>query len=172
MCKAGHILASASDSPSSQTDPVHPDPSKMDGHLVVDILTLCFVVVVAFLYLVFRTWMKRKAAAAAREAEEAAAAAAALAVHTEATQTDVPLFFGLDDAVNRLHQKLTSHQHRLDSIEAYRLEMVNFNRLLSLLPFPRPNLPKMDEDHQDPADQLDGSGDDLGNENWTKYPPV
>ena len=104
MCKAGHSLASASDSPSSQTDPVHPDPSKMDGHLVVDILTLCFVVVVAFIYLVFRTWMKRKAAAAAREAEEAAAAAAALAVHTEATQTDVPLFFGLDDAVNRLHQ--------------------------------------------------------------------
>ena len=172
MCKAGYSLASASDSPSSQTDPVHPDPSKMDGHLVVDILTLCFVVVVAFLYLVFRTWMKRKAAAAAREAEEAAAAAAALAVHSEATQTDVPLFFGLDDAVNRLHQKLTSHQHRLDSIEAHRLEMVNFNRLVSLLPFPRPNLPKMDENHQDPADQLDGSGDDLENENWTKYPPV
>ena len=106
MCKAGHSLASASDSPSSQTDPVHPDPSKMDRHLVVDILTLCFVVVVAFIYLVFRTWMKRKAAAAAREAEEAAAAAAALAVHTESTQTDVPLFFGLDDAVNRLHKKL------------------------------------------------------------------
>ena len=78
MCKAGHSLASASDSPSSQTDPVHPDPSKMDGHLVVDILTLCFVVVVAFLYFVFRTWQKRKAAAAAREAEEAAAAAAFL----------------------------------------------------------------------------------------------
>ena len=72
MCKAGHSLASAPDSPGSQTDPVHPVPSKMDGHLVVDILTLCFVVVVAFIYLVFRTWMKRKAAAAAREAEEAA----------------------------------------------------------------------------------------------------
>ena len=172
MCKPGHSLASASDSPGSQTDPDLPVPSKMNGHLVVDIITLCFVVVVAFLYLVFRSWQKRKAAAAAREAEEAAAAAAALAVQTEATQTDVPLFFGLDDAVNRLHQKLTSHQHRLDSIEAYRLEMVNFNRLLSLLPFPRPHLPKMDEDHQDPADLLDGSGDDLGNENWTKYPPV
>ena len=172
MCKAGHSLPSDSDSPGSQTDPVHSDPSKMDGHLFVDIFTLCFVVVVVFLYLVFRTWKKRKAAAAAREAEEAAAAAAALAVHTESTQTDVPLFFGLDDAVNRLHQKLTSHQHRLDSIEAYRLEMVNFNRLLSLLPFPRPNLPKMDEDHQDPADLPDGSGDVLGNENWTKYPPV
>ena len=172
MCKAGHSLPSDSDSPGSQTVPVLSDPSKMDGHLFVDIFTLCFVVVVVFLYLVFRTWKKRKAAAAAREAEEAAAAAAALAVHSEATQTDDPLFFGLDDAVNRLHQKLTSHQHRLDSIEAHRLEMVNFNRLVSLLPFPRPNLPKMDENHQDPADQLDGSGDDLGNENWTKYPPV
>ena len=60
----------------------------MHGHLVVDIVTLCFVVVVALLYLVFRSWQKRKAAAAAREAEEAAAAAAALAVHSEATQTD------------------------------------------------------------------------------------
>ena len=105
-------------------------------------------------------------------AEEAAAAAAASAVHSEATQTELPLFFGLDDAVNRLHQQLTSHQHRLDSMEAQRLEWVNFNRLVSLLPFPRPNLPKMDENHQDPADQLDGSGDVLGNENenWTKYP--
>ena len=172
MCKAGHSLPSASDLPSSQANSEHPDPPKMDGHLFVDIFTLCFVVVVALLYLVFKTWQKKKAVAAAKAAEAAAAAAAALAVHTEATQTDDPLLFGLDDAINRLHQKLSSHQHRLDSIEAYRLEMVNFNRLLSLLPFPRPNLPKMDEDHQDPADLLDGSGDDLGNENWTKYPPV
>ena len=144
----------------------------MHGHLVVDIITLCFVVVVALLYLVFRYWQKRKAAKAAKEAEEAALAAAASKVHSEATQTELPLFFGLDDAVNRLHQQLTSHQHRLDSMEAQRLEWVNFNRLVSLLPFPRPNLPKMDENHQDPADQLDGSGDVLGNENWTKYPPV
>ena len=144
----------------------------MDGHLFVDIFTLCFVVVVALLYLVFKSWQKKKAVAAAKAAEAAAAAAAALAVHTEATQIDVPLFFGLDDAINRLHQNLSSHQHRLDSIEAYRLEMVNFNRLLSLLPFPRPNLPKVDEDHQDPADLLNGSGDDLENENWTKYPAV
>ena len=170
MCKAGHSLPSDSDSPGSQTDPVLSDPSKMDGHLFVDIFTLCFVVVVVFLYLVFRTWQKRKAVAAARAADAAAAAAAALAVHTEATQTDDPLFFGLDDAINRLHQNLSSHQHRLDSIEAYRLEMVNFNRLLSL--FPRPNLPKVDEDHQDPADLHDGFGDDFGNENWTKYPAV
>ena len=98
----------------------------------------------------------------------AAAAAAALAVHTEATQTDDPLFTGLDDTINRLHQKLSSHQHRLDSIEAYRLEMVNFNRLLSFLP--RPNLPKQEEDfsHEDFADPYDGSW----NENRIKYPAV
>ena len=48
--------------------------------------------------------------------------------------------------------------------------MVNFNRLLSL--FPKPNLPKVDEDHQDSADLYDGFGDDSGNENWTKYPAV
>ena len=174
MCKPGHSPASAPDSQDPQSDPDLAVPSRMYGHLVVDIVTLCLIVVVALLYLVFRFWQKRKAAKAAREAEEAALAAAASKVHSEATQTELPLFFGLDDAVNRLHQQLTSHQHRLDSMEAQRLEWVNFNRLVSLLPFPRPNLPKMDENHQDPADQLDGSGDVLGNvnENWSKYPPV
>ena len=170
MCKAGHSLPSASDLPSSQANPEHPDPSKMDGHLFVDIFTLCFVVVVALLlvYLVFKTWQKKKAVAAAKAADAAAAAAAALAVHTEATQTDDPLLFGLDDAINRLHQKLSSHQHRLDSIEAYRLEMVNFNRLLSFLP--KPNLPKEEEDftHQNSADPYDGSW----SENRIKYPAV
>ena len=174
MCKPGHNPASAPDSQGSQSDPDLPVPTRMHEHLVVDIATLCFIVVVALLYLVFRYWQKRKVAAAAKEAEEAAAAAAASAVHSEATQTELPLFFGLDDAVNRLHQQLTSHQHRLDSMETQRLEWVNFNRLVSLLPFPRPNLPKMDEKFQDPSDQPDGSGDVLGNvnENWTKYPPV
>ena len=180
MCKPGHSPAIAPDSQGSQSDPDLPVPSRMHEHLVVDIATLCFIVVAALLYLVFRYWQKRKVAAAAKEAEEAAAAAAAKeaeqaaasAVHSEATQTELPLFFGLDDAVNRLHQQLTSHQHRLDSMEAQRLEWVNFNRLVSLLPFPRPNLPKMDENHQDPADHLVGSGDYPGNENWTKYPPV
>ena len=140
----------------------------MDGHLFVDIFTLCFVVVVVLLYLVFKTWQKKKAVAAAEAADAAAAAAAALAVHTEGTQTDDPLFTGLDDTINRLYQKLSSHQHRLDSIEAYRLEMVNFNRLLSFLP--RPNLPKEEEDfsHQDSADPYDGSW----NENRIKYPAV
>ena len=169
MCKAGPSLPSATDLPSSLANP---EPPEMDGHLFVDIFTLCFVVVVVLLYLVFKIWQKKKAVAAAEAADAAAAAAAALAVHTEATQTDDPLLFGLDDAINRLHQKLSSHQHRLDSIEAYRLEMVNFNRLLSL--FPRPNLPKEEENfsHQDSADLHDGFGDDFGNENRTKYPAV
>ena len=48
--------------------------------------------------------------------------------------------------------------------------MVNFNRLLSL--FPRPNLPKEEEDHKDSADPYDGFGDVFGNENRTKYPAV
>ena len=165
MCKAGHSLPSASDLPSSQANPEHSDRPEMDGHLFVDIFTLCFVVVVVLLYLVLKTWQRKKAAAAA---DAAAAAAAALSVHTEGTQTDNPLFNGLDDTINRLYQELSSHQHRLDSIEAYRLEMVNFNRLLSFLP--RPNLPKEEEDfsQQDSADPYDGSW----NENRIKYPAV
>ena len=184
MCKPGQRSAIAPDQQDSQSDPDLAAPS-MDGHLVVDIVTLGLIVFAALLYLACRLWQKRKAAKAARKAEEALAAkaareaeealaAAALKVHSEASQTELPVFFGLDDAVNRLHQQLTSHQHRLDSMEAQRLEWVNFNRLVSLLPFPRPNLPEMDKNFQDPADQLDGSGDVLGNvnENWTKYPPV
>ena len=91
-----------------------------------------------------------------------------LSVHTEGTQTDDPLFNGLDDTINRLYQELSSHQHRLDSIEANRLEMVNFNRLLSFLP--KPNLPKEEEDftHQDSADPYDGSW----GENRIQYPAV
>ena len=122
MCKPGHSPASAPDSQDSQSDPDLAVPSRMYGHLVVDIVTLCLIVVVALLYLVCSFWQKRKAAKAAREAEEAALAAAASKVHSEATQTELPLFFGLDDAVNRLHQQLTSHQHRLDSMEAQRLQ--------------------------------------------------
>jgi hypothetical protein len=157
----------------------------MDGHLVVDIATLGLIVLAALLYLACRLWHKRQAAKASRKAEEALAAkaarqaeealaAAALKVHSEASQTELPVFFGLDDAVNRLHQQLISHQHQLDSMEAQRLQWVNFNRLISLLPFPKPNLPKMDESFLDPADQPDGTEDVLGNvkENWTKYPPV
>ena len=157
MCKAAHSLPSATDLPSSLANPEHPDPPEMDGHLFVDIFTLCFVVVVVLLYLVLKTWQRKKAAAAAAAADAAAAAAAALSVHTEGTQTDDPLFNGLDDTINRLYQELSSHQHRLDSIEANRLEMVNFNRLLSFLP--KPTLPKEEEGftHQDSADPYEGS---------------
>ena len=75
MCKPGHNPASAPDSQGSQSVPDLPVPSRMHGHLVVDIVTLCLILVVALLYLVFRYWQKRKAAKAAREAEEAALAA-------------------------------------------------------------------------------------------------
>ena len=184
MCKPGQRSAIAPDQQDSQSDPDLAAPS-MDGHLVVDIATLGLIVLAALLYLACRLWHKRQAAKASRKAEEALAAkaarqaeealaAAALKVHSEASQTELPVFFGLDDAVNRLHQQLISHQHQLDSMEAQRLQWVNFNRLISLLPFPKPNLPKMDESFLDPADQPDGTEDVLGNvkENWTKYPPV
>ena len=184
MCKPGQRSASAPDQQDSQSDPDLAVPS-MDGHLVVDIATLGLIVLAALLYLACRLWHKRQAAKASRKAEEALAAkaareaeealaAAALKVHSEASQTELPVFFGLDDAVNRLHQQLISHQHQLDSMEAQRLQWVNFNRLISLLPFPKPNLPKMDESFLDPSDQPDGTEDVLGNvkENWTKYPPV
>ena len=167
MCKAGHSLPSASDLPSSQANPEHSDPPEMDGHLFVDIFTLCFVVVVVLLYLVLKTWQRKKAAAATAAADAAAAAAAALSVQTEGTQTDNPLF-NIDDSINRLYQELSTHQQRLDSIEQNRLEMVNFNRLLSFLP--KPNLPKEEEDftHQDSADPYDGSW----GENRIQYPAV
>ena len=87
MCKAGHSLPSASDLPSSQANPEHPDPPKMDGHLFVDIFTMCFVVVVAILYLVFKTWQKKKAVAAAKAADAAAAAAAALTTRRQPKPT-------------------------------------------------------------------------------------
>ena len=185
MCKPGQRSASAPDQQDSQSDPDLAVPLSMNGHLVVDIVTLGLFVLAALLYLACRLWLKRKAVKAARKAEEALAAkaareaeealaAAASKVRSEASQTELPVFFGLDDAVNRLHQQLISHQHQLDSMEAQRLQWVNFNRLISLLPFPKPNLPKMDESFLDPADQPDGTEDVLGNvkENWTKYPPV
>ena len=168
MCKPGQRSASAPDQQDSQSDPDLAVPFSMNGHLVVDIVTLGLFVLAALLYLACRLWLKRKAVKAARKAEEASK------VRSEASQTELPVFFGLDDAVNRLHQQLISHQHQLDSMEAQRLQWVNFNRLISLLPFPKPNLPKMDESFLDPTDQPDGTEDVLGNvkENWTKYPPV
>ena len=70
--------------------------------------------------------------------------------------------------INRLYQELSTHQQRLDSIEQSRLEMVNFNRLLSFLP--KPTLPKEEEGftHQDSADPYEGSW----GENRIQYPAV
>ena len=89
MCKTTTSLPTAADLPGS---PDNREPSKMNGHLLVDIFTLCFVVAVVVLFLVIKTWLRRKAAAAAAAAEAAAAEAAALSVQTEGTQTDNSLF--------------------------------------------------------------------------------
>ena len=158
MCKTTTSLPTATDLPGSLDNR---EPPKMDGHLFVDIFTLCFVVAVVLLYLVLKTWQRKKAAAAA------AAAAAALSVQTEGTQTDNPLF-NIDDTINRLYQELSTHQQRLDSIEQSRLEMVNFNRLLSFLP--KPTLPKEEEGftHQDSADPYEGSWGEIR----IQYPAV
>ena len=48
MCKATPSLPTATDLPGSLANP---EPHKMDGHLFVDIFTLCFVVSVVVLYL-------------------------------------------------------------------------------------------------------------------------
>ena len=164
MCKASPSLPTATDLPSSL---VNPEPPQMDSHMIVDIFTLCFVVAVVLLYLALKTWQRKKAAAAAAVADAAAAAAAALSVQTEGTQTDNPLF-NIDDTINRLYQELSTHQQRLESIEQSRLEMVNFNRLLSFLP--KPTLPKEEEGftHQDSADPYEGSW----GENRIQYPAV
>ena len=154
MCKARPSLPTATDSPSSL---VNPETPQMDSHLIVDIVTLCIVVAVALLFLALKTWQRKKAAAAA----------AALSVQTEGTQTDNPLF-NIDDTINRLYQELSTHQQRLDSIEQNRLEMVNFNRLLSFLP--KPTLPKEEDGftHQD----TDNSYVDSWGDNRNQYPAV
>ena len=163
MCKATTSLPTATDLPGSLDNR---EPPKMDGHLFVDIFTLCFVVAVVVLYLVLKTWQRKKAAAAAAAAEAAAAAAAALSVQTEGTQTDS--LFNIDDTLNRVYKELTTHQQRLDSIEQSRLEMVNFNRLLSFLP--KPTLPKQEDGfiNQD----ADNSYVDSWGENRIQYPAV
>ena len=163
MCKTTTSLPTATDLPGSLDNR---EPSKMNGHLLVDIFTLCFVVAVVVLFLVIKTWLRRKAAAAAAAAEAAAAAAAALSVQTEGTQTDS--LFNIDDTLNRVYKELTTHQQRLDSIEQSRLEMVNFNRLLSFLP--KPTLPKEEDGfiNQD----ADNSYVDSWGENRIQYPAV
>ena len=78
MCKpAASSLPAAADLPDPSGNPV---PSDMNGHLLVDILTLAFVVVAAVLFLVIKTWLRRKAAAAKSAAESAAAEAACVKV--------------------------------------------------------------------------------------------
>ena len=139
----------------------------MDEHLLVDIFTLCFVVAVVVLFLAIKTWLRRKAAAAAAAAEAAAAAAAALSVQTEGTQTDNSLF-NIDDTLNRVYQELSSHQQRLDSMEQSRLELVNFNRLLSFLP--KPTLPKQEDGFT--IQDADNSYVDSWGEDRIQYPAV
>ena len=88
--------------------------------------------------------------------------------------TDSDLF-NIDETLNRVHNELASHQTRLDSIEqlaTWRLEMVNFNRILSLLP--RPALPSQENnnspwDFQEPADHLENT---TGEEDGFEYPTV
>ena len=65
MCKTTSSLPTAADLPDS---PGNREPSKMNGHLLVDIFTLGFVVAVVVLFLVIKTWLRRKAAAAAAAA--------------------------------------------------------------------------------------------------------
>ena len=167
MCKpAASSLPAAADLPDSSGNP---EPSEMNGHLLVDIFTLAFVVVAAVLFLVIKTWLRRKAAAAKSAAESAAAEAAALSVKTQGTMTDRDLF-NIDETLNRVYKELSSHQCRLDSIEQHRLEMVSFNRILSLLP--KPVLPSQEDNNstwdfqEDHNENTGGEGDRL------QYPTV
>ena len=165
MCKTTTSLPTAADLPGS---PDNREPSKMNGHLLVDIFTLCFVVAVVVLFLVIKTWLRRKAAVAAADAESAAAEAAALSVKTEDTQTDSDLF-NIDETLNRVYQELSSHQHRLDSMEQNRLELVNFNRLLSFLP--KPILPRQEDSYiNQEADNY--NVDSWGEGDRIQYPAV
>ena len=135
MCKpAASSQPAAADLPDS---PSIPDPSEMHGHLIVDILTLAFVVVAAVLFLSIKVWLRRRAAAAKLAADLEAEKAAALSVKTQGTMTDSDLF-NIDETLNKVYKELASHQSRLDSFEQHRLEMVSVNRILSLLPRPVP----------------------------------
>ena len=135
MCKpAASSLPAAADLPDSSSSPA---PPEMHGHLIVDILTLAFVVVAAVLFLSIKVWLRRRAAAAKRAADLEAEKAAALSVKTQGTMTDSDLF-DIDETLNKVYKELASHQTRLDSFEQHRLEMVSVHRILSLLPRPVP----------------------------------
>ena len=157
-----------------QDSPSNSDPAKMNGHLIVDVLTLAFCVVAVTLFLIIKAVLRRRAAAAKAVEDAAAAEAAARSFKSEGTMTDSDLF-NVDESLNRLHNELASHQTRLESIEqlaTWRLEMTNFNRIISLLP--KPDLPSQGEDNyawdfQDPANDPENTTDE---ENGFKYPTV
>ena len=167
MCKpAASSQPAAADLPDS---PSIPDPSEMHGHLIVDILTLAFVVVAAVLFLSIKVWLRRRAAAAKLAADLEAEKAAALSVKTQGTMTDSDLF-NIDETLDKVYKELASHQSRLDSFEQHRLEMVSVNRILSLLPRP---VPPTQEDNNSTWDfQEDHHENTGGEEDRLQYPTV
>ena len=167
MCKpAPSSQPAAADLPDS---PSIPDPPEMHGHLIVDILTLAFVVVAAVLFLSIKVWLRRRAAAAKLAADLAAEKAAALSVKTQGTMTDSDLF-NIDETLNKVYKELSSHQSRLDSIEQHRLEMVSVNRILSLLP--KPVLPTQEDNNSTWDFQEDHHENTGGEEDRLQYPTV
>ena len=167
MCKpAASSQPAAADLPDS---PSIPDPPEMHGHLIVDILTLAFVVVAAVLFLSIKVWLRRRAAAAKLAADLAAEKAAALSVKTQGTMTDSDLF-NIDETLNKVYKELASHQSRLDSIEQHRLEMVSVNRILSLLP--KPVLPTQEDNNSTWDFQEDHHENTGGEEDRLQYPTV
>ena len=149
--------------------PSIPDPPEMHGHLIVDILTLAFVVVAAVLFLSIKVWLRRRAAAAKLAADLEAEKAAALSVKTQGTMTDSDLF-NIDETLNKVYKELASHQSRLDSIEQHRLEMVSVNRILSLLP--KPVLPTQEDNNSTWDFQEDYHENTGGEEDRLQYPTV
>ena len=167
MCKpAPSSQPAAADLPDS---PSIPDPPEMHGHLIVDILTLAFVVVAAVLFLSIKVWLRRRAAAAKLAADLEAEKAAALSVKTQGTMTDSDLF-NIDETLNKVYKELASHQSRLDSIEQHRLEMVSVNRILSLLP--KPVLPTQEDNNSTWDFQEDHHENTGGEEDRLQYPSV
>ena len=160
MCKrAPSSQPAASNLPDAASIPA---PPEMNGHLIVDILTLAVVVVAAVLFLSIKVWLRRRAAAAKRAADLEAAKAAALSVKTQGTMTD-SLLFDIDETLSKVYKELASHQTRLDSFEQQRLEMMSVHRVLSLLP--KPALPSQGEDNytwdfQEPANNPETTADE------------
>ena len=167
MCKpAPSSQPAAADLPDS---PSTSDPPEMHGHLIVDILTLAFVVVAAVLFLSIKVCLRRRAAAAKLAADLEAEKAAALSVKTQGTMTDSDLF-NIDETLDKVYKELASHQSRLDSFEQHRLEMVSVNRILSLLPRP---VPSTQEDNNPSWDsQEDYHENTGGEEDRLQYPSV